>query len=228
MKTNANMVRKMGDFDVIQRTKDGMFNATVLLKQWNEMFPGAKKQVKDFLRLDKTVEFVEVLVMENNPKSTLSDCYVGGETIPNKVINVYEKSRGANGGTWMHPFLFIDFAMWLNPKFKYKVIKFVYDELIKHRHLAGDNYIKLCASISKFPGANYGELGKILNYVVFNTHEKAIRNAATPEQENDLQQLERDMCKFIEMGFIRTWEQLKDALRKEWRRRHKKVPVVLM
>ena len=26
----------MGNFDVIQRTKDGFFNATSLLKQWNE------------------------------------------------------------------------------------------------------------------------------------------------------------------------------------------------
>lgn len=36
----------------------------------------------------------------------------------------------------MHPLLFIDFAMWLNPAFKVKVLKFVYDELIKFRNLA--------------------------------------------------------------------------------------------
>ena len=29
------MIRKMGNFEVIQRTKDGFFNATALLKQWN-------------------------------------------------------------------------------------------------------------------------------------------------------------------------------------------------
>lgn len=33
MKTNVNMVRKLDRFDVIQRTKDGMFNATALLTQ---------------------------------------------------------------------------------------------------------------------------------------------------------------------------------------------------
>ena len=37
MKTNQNMIRKMGDFEVVQRTKDGMFNATGLLKQWNNI-----------------------------------------------------------------------------------------------------------------------------------------------------------------------------------------------
>lgn len=36
MKTNNIMVRPMGQFKVEQRTKDGMFNATALLKQWNE------------------------------------------------------------------------------------------------------------------------------------------------------------------------------------------------
>lgn len=29
------MIRPMGDFKVIQRTKDAFFNATNLLKQWN-------------------------------------------------------------------------------------------------------------------------------------------------------------------------------------------------
>ena len=36
MKTNQEMIRKMGNFNVIQRTKDGMFNATDLSKQWND------------------------------------------------------------------------------------------------------------------------------------------------------------------------------------------------
>ncbi|MBC7407182.1 MAG: KilA-N domain-containing protein [Arcicella sp.] len=34
-------------------------------------------------------------------------------------------NKGVNAGTWMHPILFIDFAMWINPKFKVKVLKFV-------------------------------------------------------------------------------------------------------
>lgn len=36
MKTNNVILRPMGEFKVAQRTKDGMFNATALLKQWNE------------------------------------------------------------------------------------------------------------------------------------------------------------------------------------------------
>lgn len=39
-----------------------------------------------------------------------------------KGIYPYHKSRankGDNAGAWMHPILFVDFAMWINPKFKY-------------------------------------------------------------------------------------------------------------
>ena len=42
MKTNQNMIRKMGNFEVIQRTKDGFFNATALLKQWNNTVENQK------------------------------------------------------------------------------------------------------------------------------------------------------------------------------------------
>lgn len=35
MKTNQIRIRPMGEFKVTQRTKDGFFNATDLLKQWN-------------------------------------------------------------------------------------------------------------------------------------------------------------------------------------------------
>lgn len=36
MKTNQVMIRPMGQFKVEQRTKDGFFCATELLRQWNE------------------------------------------------------------------------------------------------------------------------------------------------------------------------------------------------
>ena len=45
MKTNQNLTRQMGNFSVYQRTNDGMFNATELLKQWNKT--GKKKDMDD-------------------------------------------------------------------------------------------------------------------------------------------------------------------------------------
>nr|UWI02335.1 MAG: KilA-N domain [Bacteriophage sp.] len=44
MKTNQIMIRPMGEFKVVQRTKDAFFNATELLKQWNQL-KGMRKEV---------------------------------------------------------------------------------------------------------------------------------------------------------------------------------------
>lgn len=225
MKTNQNMIRKMGDFDVTQRTKDGMFNATALLKQWNE-FSGMHKNVQDFERLSSTKEFIQTI--ENDLSIKMGDSLKPiNQALIKTRAKTDKKGKKIAGAVWMHPYLFIDFAMWINPKFKLQVIKFVYDELIKHRHLAGDYYNKLCSSLARFKDVDFRELGKMLNYVVFNNHEKGMRNIATPEQEEELQQLERDMCQYIDMGFINSYNQFKAAMRKEWTKRHGKAPALL-
>jgi len=136
MKTSVIMTRRMGQFEVLQRTKDGMFNATALLNQWNRA-AGMKKEMNDYLRLQSTHDFLSALQSEFDFKDGNSP---------------YLTSRGKySGGTWMTPLLFIDFAMWLNPKFKVQVLKFVYDELIKCRTAAGDNYNVLAKSIASLP-----------------------------------------------------------------------------
>lgn len=124
----------MGEFDVIQRTSDGMFNATTLLKAWNN-HSGQSKEIKKFFENNATQEFVTALISEESLKGQNS---------------AYLKSRGKyNGGTWMHPLLFIDFAMWLNPTFKVKVLRFVYDQLIQYRNDAGDSYKEMASAICK-------------------------------------------------------------------------------
>ena len=118
MKTNQVLTRKMGEFNVLQRTSDGMFNATALLNQWNK-YNGFQKQMSHYTDNASTEEFIKALLSEENFKERKS---------------VLIQTRGKNGGTWMHPLLFIDFAMWINPAFKIKVLKFVYDELLKYRN----------------------------------------------------------------------------------------------
>lgn len=65
MKTNQIMVRPMGDFKVTQRTKDAFFNATDLLKQWNQL-KGMKKEVNDYFDLSSTKEFIYTIAKREN------------------------------------------------------------------------------------------------------------------------------------------------------------------
>lgn len=213
MKTNQILTRKMGDFKVNQRTSDGMFNATELLKQWNES-SGMKKEMRDFFENKATEEFIEALIVEEN-------LHMG-----NSPYVKSKASRGVNAGTWMHPILFIDFAMWLNPKFKVKVLKFVYDELIKYRHDAGDNYLLLSKSISKIVNSAFlpvaiQNIAKAINHIVFNKHVAGIRNTEASEQAlRELSSLELKLSELIEDGFITSYDQLLDYLRKQWNNKY--------
>ena len=197
----------MGQFEVLQRTKDGMFNATALLNQWNRA-AGMKKETNDYLRLQSTHDFLSALQSEFDFKDGNSP---------------YLTSRGKySGGTWMTPLLFIDFAMWLNPKFKVQVLKFVYDELIKCRTAAGDNYNVLAKSIASLPDVDYPKVARALNWIVFNKHERDIRNTATPQQLQDMDELQRKLAFSVDMGYIRSFPDLMNSMRRIYNRQHAK------
>jgi hypothetical protein len=200
----------MSDFNVNQRTSDGMFNATELLSQWND-FAGTQKQMSHFTENASTKEYIKTIENDLNSKERNS---------------VLIQSRGKNGGTWMHPYLFIDFAMWLNPKFKLQVIKFVYDELIKYRHEAGDAYILLSYSLGKIVPKSFlpiaiQKVSQAMNHIVFNNHQTGIRNKeASEENLRELSELEKKISDLISEGFIKNYEQLMSYLRNQWKRKY--------
>jgi len=203
MKTSVTMIRKMGEYDVHQRTKDGMFNATSLLKQFNNGKRG--KEINGFMKLQATKEFV-VAIEES-------------ENLNTKKVVLTSKGKNA-GGTWMHPFLFIDFAMWINPTFKVSVIRFVYDELIKNRNIAGDNYILLSASGVKLKGYNFVEVAKAMQWIVFGKSGKGLRQKATNEQLEELNILQTKLSFAIDMGYIKTYKVLLSEMRKIYNKRY--------
>lgn len=217
MKTNQIMVRNMGEFNVSQRTKDGFFNATELLKQWNEK-SGMKKEVTKFLDLESTYELVKV-IMERENLDTQDSTYVKSRA-----------SRGDNAGTWMHPILFIDFAMWINPTFKYDVIKFVYDEMIKFRNLAGDAYPAMCKAVrailpEELFKTKIKDLAKSINIIIYGRHESEIRNKIGEESKiRELYELEAQIAQWINLGLIRNYNDLRSVLQKLYYQKH---PVML-
>jgi len=195
----------MQDFDVLQRTKDGMFNATTLLKQWNKK-SGMQKEVSKFFELENTKSFIDVLQNEESL---------------NTQDSTYLQTRGRYGATWMHPILFIKFAMWINPRFEYYVIKFVYDQLIQFRHSAGDNYRGLTSAVTRFDNVNYSKIAKGLNYIVFDRHEEGLRQTATQDQLHQLTELQKQLAFAIDMGYIQSFDALINEMRRIWNMKHK-------
>lgn len=207
------MIRPMGDFKVTQRTKDGFFNATELLNQWN-MRRGQQKQMIHYTSNESTYEFLKALMSEEGLKERNS---------------VLIQSRGKGGGTWMHPLLFIDFAMWLNPAFKVKVLKFVYDEMIKFRNLAGDAYPSMCRAVrSILPEDVFREkiqdLARSLNIIVYGKHESEMRNKVADERKlRELYDLENNIAQWINIGIVKDYDALKTALTNLYYRKYPNV-----
>lgn len=130
MKTTQIMERKFRDGIIRQNHKSGWFNATDLIQvanQYRTQIGLEKKLIADYLRNNSTKEFIkEILDREN-------------------LSLAYESKKGKGGGTWVHPLILIDIAMWLSPDFKYEAMKWLEDRLIQNRDLSGDSYKKLAS-----------------------------------------------------------------------------------
>lgn len=212
------MVRKMGSFNILQRTKDGYFDANELLAQWNSKKENPERRMLRFLDSPKTKEFITEI--QNESPST---------EMHNGLITAYYEKKGRNtskGKTkdeiWMHPYLFIDFAMWLNPKFKLSVIKFIYDQLIQQRTLAGDNYKTLSSSIVKLKGYSFQEVAKAIQWIVYNKTGKELRQSATQDQLKEINEIQTKLSFAIDMNYITSYKQLLEEMRKIYNNKYLK------
>ena len=97
----------------------------------------------NYFNSEKTKEFIGTIMKRENLDT------------PKMVYVKSRASRGANSGTWMSPILFIDFAMYINPSFKYDALKFIYDNMIEYRKKAGDAYRKLATQVQKIVDKNF-------------------------------------------------------------------------
>ena len=216
MVTSVIMNRSMGNYKVYQRTKDGYFDGNYLISQWNKL-NNKRRRINDFLESKNTSEFISVL----------QDEISNDEISP--MAFYHKKGRNTSKGktkdeVWMHPYLFIDFAMWINPKFKLKVIQFVYDELIKNRHIAGDNYKMLSQSGIKLKGYNFSEVATAMNWIVFGKRGKNLRQNATNDQLKELSEIEHKLSFIIDMGYVKNYKHLLSEMRKMYRIKNNKTP----
>lgn len=219
MKTNVIMTRPMGQFEVLQRTSDGWFDANALLTQWNSIRENPQRAMSRFLDSPNTKTFIEALQDE---VSRSAEQQVGDIQVVKKVKGRNTSKGGTKDQVWLHPYLFIKFAMWLNPKFEVQVIKFVYDELIKCRHLAGDNYNVLTAAVSKLPDCDYREVAKAIQWIVFNRTGKNLRQQATQKELAEISDIENKLAYAIDMGFITNQAQLICTMRKMYNDKYQK------
>ena len=126
------MSRKFLDGEITQNHKTGWFNATELLSianKYRETQGGLPKRINDYLKKQETKEFIATIAKKE------------------EISEVVKVAKGRYGGTWVHPLILIDIAMWLSMDFKYQAMQWLQDNLLKYRDISGDDYKKLSSAI---------------------------------------------------------------------------------
>lgn len=202
------MCRDLNGIKVRQNHKSGYFNGNDLLELYNEGRE-VKKFIPGYLRSKGFKAFrMEVLkdILQNMQNLHVFKTCNGkeGEDLTDLEDRLCHVKRGKNGGTWMHPYIFMDFAMWLSPEFKLTCIKWIYDKLIQVRDEAGDGFKEVNnALFTKKPNTSpftYSNEASMINKLVFGKPDKDQRNEATEDQLKMLSALQKLDIKLIEKG----------------------------
>lgn len=132
-----------------------------------------------------------------------------------KELGVYKTSGARHTkSTWCNQYIWVLVAMELNPMLFARIVMWVSDKLILNRIEAGNFYKDLSKAVAKFHNVDYVKLAKALNHKIFGRHENGIRNLATKEELQKLTQLESNLAFAIDMGFVKTFDDVINAIGK--------------
>lgn len=219
MKTIQIMERDLNGVKVRQNHKSGFFNANDLLELHNTNAEN-KKDIWDYLR-SKTFKEYRNAVLNDILQNTADSRYLQLTATERQEIEIdnltVETKRGKFGGTWMHPLVFIDFAMWLSPQFKVSCIKWLYDKLIIFRDQCGDSFKEVTDALFEQkpnrPPFEYSNEANMINKFVFGQIGKGLRNQATETQLAMLKAMQKADAKLIQNGldYYERYEKLKEV-----------------
>lgn len=131
MVTEVMMQRELFGMPIRQKSKSEFLSVTDLVKAGNKfriMAGKAAFNLDQYFKNSSTVEFIEELERRNRE--------------PVKV-----SIKGRNGQTWVHPFLFLDVALHIDPALKVEVYSWLMDHLLAYRNDSGDSYKKMAGAL---------------------------------------------------------------------------------
>ena len=228
MKSNVTMLSKdrvLFGVTIRQDTKNGFLSVTDLQdayfrarieKGWSD------RRIERILATNDAAERI-YYILEKQGIIKISFCAFMEEVEKTSLVKVMKKygaykTSGArhNKHTSCNPYIWVLLAMELNPELYAIVVIWLGDNLITNRIEAGDKYNELCRAASKFNDVDYAIIGRALNYVVFNQHEKMLRNKATQKELKEIDDIQKSLAFAINMGYIKTFKELISEMRKLW------------
>jgi hypothetical protein len=130
MQTEVIMKRELFGCQISQKSKSEFFSATDLVRAGNKW-----RMLNEMSGFDHTQFFQSKSFKEL--KSELEKKY--------GIVMISGRGRGNH--TWVHPILFIDIALAINPRLKIEVYEWLFDNLIKFRNDSGVSYKRMCGSL---------------------------------------------------------------------------------
>jgi len=196
MKTLQIMSRNYKKRQIKQRSDNRFLCATDLLKIHNENrdLHENEKILADYYKLNSTKDIMKEILQDVNMENSL---YLSTEEL--KCVK-----KGKFGGTYLHPYLFIDFAMWLSPRFRLQAIKWVHDRLIDLRHVVGDEYKELTSAVQKYLETpdyrRYKEEARLVKEVTFGMVTNKKRNNMSQKELDLMAQIQRADINLLKKG----------------------------
>ena len=179
------IIKRINDWlECYQNKDDGYYNATELLRQYNEHYPNEQKLMRDFFRLNQT----EVMIEKINRESPMEKSLYGN----NQQVTAFYFKKGRNtryGRTpdtyYFHEVLFLKFGAWLNRDLEYDIYKVIsnlvrdyrndvtklmpeFKEAIKDFETDGNVFVKVHAMLNKAIFGKYIKEGQQLNQATEN------------------------------------------------------------
>lgn len=147
MKTNQTLIRTFMGSIIRQEHKTKFFcinDLTAVANEYRKSKGLSSTKFDLYHKSQKTQEFISSLMEQKD------------------LASVIRTKEGKNGGTWAHPMIFLDYAMWLNPDFKVKMFDWIMDHLAEFRDESGESYKKLASTINTISTKNPIEIQNII------------------------------------------------------------------
>lgn len=213
---NNVIIKRINEWLECYQNKDnGFYNATALLKQYNEHYPNEQKLMRDFLRLNQTEEIIKKI-----NKSPMEKSLYGN----NQQVTAYYLKKGRNtrhGRTsdtyYFHEVLFLKFGAWLSRDLEYDIYVVISNLVREYRRDITKLMPEFKESIKDFQtdGNVFIKTHSMLNRAVFG---KYIKNGhqINKADENELfryRQLQNEIVTLIKFNIITDFDSLKIHIR---------------
>lgn len=210
-----------------QETKTGMLNIsdleTIAAKR-NALNGYSIKQTSELISRKDNIERIFYILKKQNIINIDISTFIE-QVESNGIITTLKKvgawkTTGARQTktSYANGYIWLLLALEFSPEIYGESVIWLGDSLIINRIEAGNMYIGLGNAVSKFKNVDYSKMAKALNYIIFDKHETGIRNTGNQSQLKALEDLEKNLAFAIDMGLIKSFDEVITLMRKEYKK----------